>query len=186
MIPNFDHNNVLPPHLSNPTVRADLSPYISDTLEFSKRFATSKERVDILKKYLLFRSRINQVGLIDGFQWLDGSFTQNIEKSESRPPKDLDLITFYAGLTQKMINDILKNFEEFINSRLSKSVYKLDHFGIDYGMNSNRESIIENTRYWLQLFTHTRLSVWKGMVRIELNTPLIDEEAVEFLKTLNF
>jgi hypothetical protein len=37
------------------------------------------------------------------------------------------------------------------------------------------------TRYWIQLFTHNRLGVWKGILRLELNTTDIDKLALEHL-----
>ncbi|MGE0569140.1 MAG: hypothetical protein AB7O73_14475, partial [Bacteroidia bacterium] len=98
-IPNFDHNNVLPPHLGNPTDRTHLSPYPCSILELCHRFSTSSNRVQILKNYILFRQRMNALGIIYGFQWLDGSFLENIEFSEGRPPRDLDVVTFFGGLS---------------------------------------------------------------------------------------
>lgn len=184
MIPNFTHNHVLPPYVGNPTVRTDLSPYPTDTLKLCKHFATSKERIVILKGYLAFRDKMNSIGITTGFQWLDGSFMENIEASEQRAPKDLDLITFFSGLTPSLQQNIFTNFIEFIDPLQSKNVYELDHYPIDYGWTAKPEAIIENTRYWLQLFTHNRLSVWKGMLRIELNTPAIDKEANEYLEQL--
>lgn len=182
MIPNFNHNHVLPPHVGNPTTRNDLSPYYTNTLEFCKHFATSKERIEILKGYLMFRDKMNITGIVTGFQWLDGSFMENIELSEHRPPNDLDLITFCKGITPVIESNIFNNFIEFVDPKLSKTNYHLDHYLINFGING--EAIIENTRYFLQLFTHNRLGVWKGMLRIELNTPAIDKDAKDYLDTL--
>jgi len=187
MIPDFNHNNVIPPFVSNPTNRNDLSPYLCNILEFCTKFATSKERIEILEGYIAFREKMNNFGIIDGFQWLDGSFTENIESSESRPPKDLDLITFYKMFIpiderNRIFNNILTNFNEFLDPKISKTVYKLDHYGIDYGYSP--DATIEQARYWIQLFSHNRLNIWKGMLRIELNTPDIDQQAKEYLESL--
>ena len=83
-IPNFDHNNVLPPHLGNPTNRADLSPYSCSILELCHRFSTSNQRIQILKNFVTFRQRMNAMNIVKGFQWLDGSFLEDIEAAESR------------------------------------------------------------------------------------------------------
>ena len=40
------------------------------------------------------------------------------------------------------------------------------------------------TRYWIQLFTHNRLGVWKGILRLELNTAEIDQEALTYLNNI--
>ena len=42
-IPDFNYNNVLPPHLGNPTDTSKISPYKTDIMEFCKKFATSSE-----------------------------------------------------------------------------------------------------------------------------------------------
>lgn len=182
-IPDFDHNNVLPPHLGNPTVVGDLSPYCATTLELVQKYSTSNARIKILRNFISFRERMAAHNIINGFQWLDGSFLQNIEQSDGRPPNDLDLVTFYKGLSLSDQKEILEGFQEFIYSDLSKSNYMLDHYGVDYAFDP--DVTVEQTRYWLQLFSHRRVDmVWKGMVRIELNTPDIDTEALEYLNSI--
>ena len=74
-IPSFDYNNVLPPHLGNPTNSNHLSPYPCTILELCHQFSTSKERILILKNFVTFRQRMTAEGIINGFQWLDGSWS---------------------------------------------------------------------------------------------------------------
>lgn len=182
MIPNFDHNNVTPPHIGDPTDLTQLSPYISNTLEFCMHFATSKERVEILKGLIKFRDQLQNFGVVEGFQWLDGSFTENIEVTENRAPRDLDIVTFYKNLSKQQSLTIQQSFPDFIDFNISKQNFKLDHYPVDYGFRA--EITVESTRYWLQLFSHNRLSIWKGIIRIELNTPQIDANALDFLINL--
>lgn len=184
MIPNFDHNHVTPPHIGDPTDKSQLSPYLSNSLEFTKHFATSPERIDILNGLLKFRKKLNDVGIIEGFQWLDGSFTENIEISEKRAPRDLDIVTLFNPniLTPIQVDDIQNNFTDFFDFEQSKINYKLDHYPFNY--NLNPLFTIDYTRYWIQLFSHNRLGVWKGIIRIELNTPGFDNEASEYLSNL--
>jgi hypothetical protein len=181
-IPNFDYNFVLPPHLGNPTSGSDLSPYRSSTLEFCKHFSTSQERITILKQYLNFRQKLTDHGIIHGFQWLDGSFLENIEVRESRPPNDLDLVTFYGGLTPEQQQQVMESFPDFADPILSKKNYMLDHYAVDYMFHP--EVTVEQTRYWLQLFSHNRIGVWKGMLRLPLNTQEDDDQALEYLNSL--
>jgi hypothetical protein len=179
IIPAFDHNHVIPPHLGDPTIGNHLSPYQCTTLELCKRFATSNERIEILKGLLTFRQKIKNEGIIIGFQWLDGSFIENIEVSEKRAPRDLDLVTFFGGFTIDEQYEWLKTFPEFIDNQLSKKHYKLDHYFVDYYYNP--DVTVELSRYWIQLFTHNRTGVWKGILRLDLNTAEIDNEAINFL-----
>lgn len=181
-IPNFDHNNVLPPHLGNPVVPTDLSPYECSTLEFCQHFATSTERIVILKNFVSFRLKMNAHGISNGFQWIDGSFTENVEIALKRPPNDLDVVTFVRNLTSTQIVDIKSNFADFIIPSLAKANYKLDHYAVDFGYDPL--VTVEQTRYWLQLFSHNRLGVWKGMLRLELNTVSHDQDALDYLNAL--
>jgi len=181
-IPNFNHNNVLPPHLGNPTLKGHLSPYECTALEFCQHFATSKKRIEILKGFVTFRQQMTRVGIINGFQWLDGSFLENIEVSSSRDPKDLDLVTFYSGTDSPKYTDIKQLFPEFSSPSLSKENYKLDHYVVDFTYSPL--VTIEMTRYWVQLFTHNRDGVWKGILHIPLNTNNTDQDALEYLNEL--
>lgn len=181
-IPGFDHNNVIPPHLGNPTDRTHLSPYICTILELCHHFSTSGQRILILKNYIAFRQRMTSLGVIYGFQWLDGSFLENIERSESRHPNDLDLVTFYGGLSLADQANIRATFPEFANPVLAKNNYKLDHYPVDYSYNP--DVTVEQTRYWLQLFTHNRIGVWKGILRLPLNTPVDDQHAMDYLNSI--
>lgn len=184
MIPKFDHNHVTPPHIGDPRDKSQLSPYLSNSLEFTQHFATSPERIEILNGFLSFRKKLNQVGIIDGFQWLDGSFTENIEIREGRAPRDLDLVTLYnpSNLTLDQIEYINNSFLDFFDFDESKTNYKLDHYPFNY--NLNPLFTIDYSRYWIQLFSHNRFGIWKGIIRVELNTPEMDEEASIFLSTL--
>lgn len=160
----------------------DLSPYSCNSLELCQKFATTKERVEILQGLIAFRYKMTINGITEGFQWLDGSFIENIEITEKRPPRDLDLVTFFGGLS--IDEQVAKkgDFIEFFNPTIAKNNYKLDHYPVDYCFRP--DVTVEMTRYWIQLFTHNRLGVWKGILRLELNTTDIDKEASDFLNAI--
>jgi hypothetical protein len=175
-IPDFDHNYVLPPHLGDPINRNHLSPYPCTSIELCQKFSHSATRVRILKNFLSFREQLTNHRVIFGFQWLDGSFLTDIETIERRPPRDLDVVTFFGGISIADQQTILTSFPEFGSSQLAKANYLLDHYAVDYAFRP--EVTVEQTRYWIQLFTHSRLGVWKGMLRIPLNTPNDDRTAL--------
>jgi len=181
-IPAFDHNHVLPPHIGNPTQQAELSPYPCTILELCQRFATSNHRIAILKNFILFRQRLTAEGVVNGFQWLDGSFMSNIEHLEGRSPNDLDLVTLYTGLSLPEQAAIVANFPEFVDSARSKAIYQLDHYPFDCSYSP--DLTVEKTRYWIQLFTHDRNGVWKGMLKLPLNTPAEDNIAMDYLNSI--
>jgi hypothetical protein len=181
-IPAFDHNQVLPPHLGNPALPSRLSPYSATSIELVQRFGTTKDRINILKGFLNFRQELQRNGLHNGFQWLDGSFLEDIEKQEARSPRDLDLVTIYWGYDVAFQNNLVRSFPAFGDRNSAKTDYSLDHFPFDAG--NNPLKTVELTRYWVQLFTHNRNKVWKGMVRIELNTSGDDLTAMEILNSI--
>ncbi|MCL2004836.1 MAG: hypothetical protein FWG73_01615 [Planctomycetaceae bacterium] len=74
------------------------SPYRIGLSEFVDYFSYSKQRIEILDGFLRFREGLHKSGLSSGFQWLNGSFLENIEDLESRHPNDIDVVTFYAGI----------------------------------------------------------------------------------------
>lgn len=181
-IPAFDHNLVLPPHLGDPVNLSHLSPYPCTTADLCRRFGATAERRAILRKFLDFRERLRVEGLTTGFQWLDGSFLEDVETRESRPPKDLDVVTVYWGYDHAFQANLISTFAEFANPILAKTTYSLDHYPFDAGFDPT--VTLEYTRYWILLFSHNRLGVWKGMLRIELNTPIEDATARQELVKL--
>ncbi len=174
-LPAFDHNLVMPPHRGNPTDPGDLSPYHCTTVDLCERFGTSPERRQILIKFLDFREQLRNCGLTNGFQRLDGSFLEDVETSLRRAPHDLDTVTVYWGYDIAFQSALISRFPEFANPPLSKANYSLDHYPFDAG--ADPVLTIEMTRYWILLFSHNRLGVWKGMARIDLNTPAEDNAA---------
>lgn len=181
-IPSFDHNHILPPHLGNPANPADISPYVSNIEDFCKRFATSKERIEILKGFINLRIQLTNIGVIEGFQWVDGSFLENIEVIEGRPPNDIDVVTFHKPISVQLKIQISKNHQNLISPTLSKSLYHTDHYLMNYC--ESPEKTVQMIKYWLQLFSHNRNGQWKGMVELPLNTYQDDQNALQYLNSL--
>lgn len=182
VIPDFDHNMVLPPHRGDPTQPKDVSPYPCSTLELCKRFATTPERITILQGLLSFRAQLHTHGLHQGYQWLDGSFMEDVETRENRAPRDLDVLTIYWGYDPSFQQAFVAGFPDFVDRSACKANFKLDHFAVDAGFSPI--VTVEHIRYWIQLFTHNRDGVWKGMVQIKLDTSNEDGDAVNYLKGL--
>ena len=177
-IPPFDSNLVLPPHLGDPRRSDQLSPYPCTTVELCQRFSGSPERRAILNGFLLFRQRLAALG-VHGFQWLDGSFLEDIETLESRHPGDIDVVTFYVPTSLNFNTTVVSAFPEFVDNDMSKRNFKVDHFAVDIGFNGFLT--VEFARFWTGLFSHRRNAVWKGMLRVELNTAADDTAAASLL-----
>ncbi|MDN3617464.1 DUF6932 family protein [Vibrio gallaecicus] len=80
MIPAFEQSGVLPPFVGDsPARRANQAPYAVSLADFVKHFSTSPERIKILIGFLEYRIALKSIGIVDGFQWIDGSFVENVE-----------------------------------------------------------------------------------------------------------
>lgn len=178
-IPDFDHNDVLPPHLGDPRRFDELSPFPATSSEVCQRFGTSAARKLILQRWLDFRTRMTATGITSGFQWLDGSFMENRDET----PNDLDLVTFYEIPTAESADAFLArvdvNFPEFFDPHLSRRDFFVDHFPVHLGQKG--ASLVDSTRYFSGLFSHRDDGVWKGMLCVELNTLAEDTKAAQIL-----
>ena len=179
MIPRMNTSMVLPPFVGeDPGVRASMSPYPATMLEVVERFATSRARIAILRGLLSYRGALLRAGLVDGYQWIDGSFVEDIESSSNRDPKDVDIVTFAsspADLADR--KNWLRAHEGLLDPRRTKEDFLCDAYLID--LRNRSELIVDDTRYWFGLFSHQRDSnLWKGMLKVSM---LSDDVAAEAL-----
>jgi hypothetical protein len=181
-IPDFDGIlNVLPPHLGDPRQPADLSPYVCTVAELCDRFSFSSARRGILGGFLDLRKKLRSLG-IQGFQWLDGSFVEDIETQENRDPDDIDVVTFAAEpSTPTEVEEIFRANTGLWYPPDSKVNYHVDHYLVP--LCSRPEAIVENTRYWYGLFSHRRDCTWKGMLRIEIASQADDDAARRLMES---
>ena len=88
MIPAWTMAGILPPVRPGHAGHSpDRSPYAVPLWEVVEQFAATPSRTAILHGLLDYRAALHRSGLVSGFQWLDGSFMENVEARESRPPK---------------------------------------------------------------------------------------------------
>ncbi len=176
-IPAFDGIlNVLPPHAGDPRKREDLSPYACTVAELCDRFATSTKRKQILDGFLKFRAELFALG-IQGFQWLDGSFLEDIETRDGRDPKDIDAITFVADppTPADLKTRVIDPQPDLWVPSQTKAKYFVDHYLVSIG--SLPVNIVEDTKYWYALFSHRRDGIWKGMLEVKLTDKADDDAA---------
>lgn len=179
-IPAFDGIlNVLPPHLGNPTGLSGSSPYGATIIELCEQFATTERRKKILSGFLDLRKELITRKLC-GFQWIDGSFLENIEVQEERDPNDIDVVTFVANpINRDEVYAIIPPSDELLNPKTTKEKYHVDHYLLPLG--SEPKILVHLTRYWYGLFSHRRDGVWKGILEIPLEDSSMEEEAKALL-----
>ncbi|MGB7988483.1 MAG: hypothetical protein WCF44_03760 [Candidatus Methylophosphatis roskildensis] len=174
MIPGFTISGVLPPFDAEqgPTNPGAMSPYPAAMSEVATRFGGSETRRAILRGLLEYRAAVRAAGFVRGFQWLDGSFLEDVELVRRRPPGDVDLVTF----AQRPKNFSDDEWREFVGLRASlfdpqeaKSLYRCDAYFVD--LNLKPEILVSYTRYWFGLFSHQRATnLWKGMLEVPLDS----------------
>ncbi len=179
-IPEFDQIlNVLPPHLGDPRLPADHSPYPCMMPELCQRFGTSDRRREILEGFLALRAKLFDMGL-RGFQWLDGSFLEDIEAQGNRDPEDIDVVTFIADpLAYDELNRLIDEHSWLKEPNELKRTYHVDHFLVPLG--TEPRHLVAHVRYWYGLFSHRRDGVWKGMLAVDLMDPSEDTAATQLL-----
>jgi hypothetical protein len=183
-IPDFTHSGVLPPFLGATSAeRALMSPYATTLKRVADKLCKSNERIEIFKGFLRFRSHLNSIGLTDGFQWLSGSFVDNIEVIENRPPGDVDVVTFFYRPAAVKADRDMRQFSVTnrgtFDARVTKLQYKVDAYYVDLDVVPTT-AIVDSTKYWFGLFSHRRRThEWKGLLRVPLMVSQDDADAAK-------
>lgn len=168
-LPEWTNLGVLPPvHPTEAGHGLNRSPYPITLQELWDRFSTSAERIDILRGFLSYRAALHAAEIVRGFQWLGGSFMENIESLEERPPRDMDVVTFFympEGMDQRSLAALSP---DLFASRHTKQAYQVDAYSITLG-GPMTERHVKMIAYWYSLWSHRRDDSWKGFVQVDLD-----------------
>lgn len=180
MIPAWTMTGILPPiQPGHPGHSSDRSPYQTGLCELIEQFAFSPQRGIILRGLLDYRAALHAVGLTSGFQWVNGSFMQDIENHEARPPNDVDIVTYFhlpAGETQ---SSLFSKAGRLFSSSHAKAIYKVDAYPFVLGVPTDTGQVLRIS-YWYSMWSHRRDGLWKGFLQIDLK-PDDDAEARRIL-----
>ena len=174
-IPDWDYSGLLPPFLDNPASPRDRSPYRAPLVDVAARFGGSESRRRLLSGLLDFRAALHGAGLVRGFQWINGSFVENIESSQGREPGDIDAVTFFhvpEGYTEE---SFASAFPDFFNPSAMKWDFGVDAYLAAVNLN-DPETIARRAAYWHDVWSHTREGGRKGYLQVDLD-PREDESA---------
>ena len=166
-IPPLDPTGVLPLVQGLITDARGNAPHVCEMAEFVSRFGGSKKRRRLLLGLLRMVSDLQARGVRSGWLWVDGSFTQEIE----REPDDVDVVAFMRGA-------------EFVAVQADATRFYTPHSKRIYGIDSrivtlddtNHERVMRLTVFYYELWTKVNERKWgrrgkdgrKGFLHINL------------------
>lgn len=168
IFPGWDATGIIPPNSPDASVGTARSPYATSLPELATKLGDTEPRRILLEGLLNFRATLHTAGLLQGFQWIDGSFVENVEEMAGRPPNDIDVVTFFHipdGHTQE---SLFRGFPDLFTTGQVKAHYGIDAYFVLLNQTSV-ESIIRRATYWHSLWSHTRDGLWKGYLQVDLD-----------------
>lgn len=164
-IPEWNVLGLIPPIDPELPTNPQRSPYPVTLLDVVMRFSTSVERRTILAGFLEYRTALHRVGIVEGFQWLDGSFMEDVETLERRAPLDIDVVTFLH-----VPSDFAPSEDDLaaLEHDAAKSQFHVDSYFVELN-ELPPEALIAQSAYWYSMWSHRRNQAWKGFLQIDLN-----------------
>ena len=177
----FNPAGVIPPVLDPNGVDRNRSPYKLKIDDFVKMFSYTPERVLILENFLEYRRELYKVGITSGFQWLDGSFTTDVEVTDLRPPSDIDVVTFFHLPVGESQASFLPKTNGLLDTNITKPKFMVDVYPVVLG-GEITQHFIKDITYWYSMWSHRKSdNMWKGFIEVELS-PLEDQLVLQNLK----
>ena len=175
-IPAWNEMGLLPPIDPDLPTSPQRSPYSVTLLDVVMRFSTSTERRKVLCGFLDYRAGLHKIGFCKGFQWLDGSFLEDVEILERRPPKDIDVVSFLRAPENPIPPDADLSV---LDHDAVKIRHLVDSYFVELDEIYSEEAVITSA-YWYSVWSHRRNQAWKGFLQIDL-MPTEDEQVRQWL-----
>jgi hypothetical protein len=179
-IPAWNGLGLLPPIDTELPTHPQRSPYPVTLLDVVMRFSTTAERRRVLAGFLDYRAALHQTGIVEGFQWLDGSFMEEVEILERRAPRDIDVVTFFCTPA-----DFAPSDADFaaLDHDAAKALFYVDSYMV--GLNElSPNALVVQSAYWYSMWSHRRNQAWKGFLQIDL-AACDDVQAKQWLAQFN-
>jgi hypothetical protein len=176
-LPPFDMRGLLPPFNGIDPTAEDRSPYFCSMTELCSAFGTTDHRKGLLRNLISYRALIASDEYIEGIQFINGSFVENVEVIEGRHPNDIDVFSILVPPV-KYQNDHtvwLSTGSAFWQNEIVDNAKNKVRFSVDcYALMLNFGDIggfLRHSLYWYSLFSHRRSNhEWKGFAAVPLNT----------------
>lgn len=174
-LPPFDLRGLLPPFNGMDPATADRSPYFCSMLELCSAMGTTDHRKRLLRNLIAYRGLLASDGYVNGIQFIDGSFVEDVERIEARNPNDIDIFSavmppdkYASDFREWSISGLPFWKSEIVNNSLNRTRFSLDCYGM---VLDPRQPFlyIKPFLYWYSLFSHRRTNFeWKGFVAVAL------------------
>lgn len=156
--------------------------------DLAARFGTTSRRRQLMRNLIAYRGLLTSEGYVNGIQFVDGSFVENLE-AVSREPNDIDVFSLLS-LPGKYASDPVawQTFgfpfwrTEITDANRNKARFSIDTYGVLYEeIQAQPMALIGSIIYWYGLFSHQRDTLaWKGFAGIPLD-PAGDQAALSAL-----
>lgn len=175
MVAEFNNWGLLPPYVGNPALPSAFTPYAWTAEDLTKRMGFNATRKSLLSNLIEYRKELRNSG-VTGIQLIDGSFLEDSERLQGRPPGDIDIINLIHQDPKSMPTPHVMNL--LTNRSELKIKYQLDVMAPIplFFDNLGRPAVgLESFTYFFSLFSHCRdkhfgFPVWKGMVQLDLTS----------------
>lgn len=168
MFPTFNPSGVIPPFASGNPAAPGGSPYSTTLTTIVHQLGGTPERRTLIAGLIAYRDALRAAGITTGFQLIDGSFTENSELINERPPGDIDLVTFaHLPVPPPEVPAFAAANAALFNMAETKQIYRCDAYFVD--LSKDPRLLLDETFYWYGLFSHQRITHnWKGMLKVPL------------------
>lgn len=175
-LPPFDMRGLLPPVNGGGGTTPDRSPYFCTMTELCSALGTSDHRKALLRNLIGYRAVIASDDFVDGIQFINGSFVENIEAIEGRHPNDIDVFSILVPPAKYVSTPVLwqttgsKFWQtEIIDNAKNKTRFSVDCYAMILDV-ENLGNFLRRSLYWYSVFSHKKSNhEWKGFAAVPLN-----------------
>ena len=168
-VPEWEFGGVLPPFVEVALSPVARSPYMVAVSDVVARFGNTPERRRLLVGLLDYRAELRRAGLASGFQWINGSFVEDVEGVEGRTPRDIDVVNFYHLPDDHSEETLRDAFPDLFHRAGMKARYAVDAYHVPLEQERS-EDLVAYCVYWHGLWSHRRDRLWKGYLRVDLSS----------------
>lgn len=154
------------------------SPYKISSEQLIAAMGTTLERIRLLRGWLNLRRELYGIGLEDGWQWINGSFVENVEASQNRSPNDIDVVTFFY-IPSNRVAELAKQHRRLWLTQFTRVEFGVDAYYVDME-NLPFSEQRKRMEYWHTEWSHTRNAEEKGYLSVRLSSD-DDRKALEIL-----